>query len=384
MDDKDQQIAALKDSLAWVTGELARIRTVRDEHGGGQGSARGAGERITVGQLADKALATLNGSTLRTYRPYIRFLAWGDPSVTGNDGSLFCGLAGRWADEIVPSDLKSVLTLLGERSKAGAAKRAANREERKRVVHDVRGFSAGYNAVGAWRYMFKVAVDDRHLAKGMNPAADLVKPKRSDRRRMALEDEHFEQMVELIGSTGDDPQLDALVLRFIDITGARREGLLNLQVGGIDREECTVRLHEKFDTVFDQPVPDMFVDELLTFAAARGSVARTDPVFVKRTASGGFTPMGRRRYDYIFTDRLQSSFTWADKLQVTAHTLRHHAITRVERRYGRAVAQAFARHAPEGITDIYALANQAEVATAVVGIFGGDHPWRHRPPRLHR
>lgn len=193
--------------------------------------------------------------------------------------------------------------------------------------------------------MFKVAVDDRHLAKGMNPAADMVKPKRSDRRRMALEDEHFEQMVELIGSTGDDPQLDALVLKFIDITGARREGLLDLQVGGIDREECTVRLHEKFDTVFDQPVPDMFVDELLTFAAARRSAARTDSVFVKRTASGGFTPMGRRRYDYIFTDRLQSSFTWADKLQVTAHTLRHHAIIRVERRYGRAVAQAFARHA---------------------------------------
>lgn len=377
MNENDSTHEDMLTALRAVQEELTALRTDR-------ASAQGAGTRITVGELAEKALDCLNGGTLRTYQSYIKFLSQGDPNVVTSDGKPWHGIPTRWADEVLPSELESILELIRKRQRAGADRRATNREAAGRVIRNTRGDAAAYNAVGAWRAMFEIAIRDRHLAEGMNPAAKVKKPKRTDGRRMALEDKHFEQMVRLIGATGDDPQLDAMVLKFIDIAGARREGLLNLSVDSIDREECTVRLDEKGGVVVDQPVPDWFVEELLAFAASRGSVSRGQKVFMKRCPGGKTEPMGRRRFDTIFADHLQASFEWADRMQVTAHTLRHHAITRVERRYGHAVAAAFARHMPSGVTDLYALASQAEVAFAVVSMFGGHHPWLGRQPRPRR
>lgn len=219
----------------------------------------------------------------------------------------------------------------------------------------------------------------------MNPASKLKKPKRKKGgARMALEDRLYEDMFALISSTGDDPELDELILRFLDITGARQEGVINLRVEDIDAAECTVRLHEKFGTDYDQPVPDWFIDELLAFARRRGVLSRGDRVFVKRVGHGRYKPIGRRRFNYIFCDRLQASFTWADDMQVTAHTLRHHATTKIERHAGTAVSTAFARHALIETNDIYTEASPREVARAVVELHGGDHPWVHRQPRPRR
>jgi len=99
---------------------------------------------------------------------------------------------------------------------------------------------------------------------------------------------------------------------------------------------------------------------------------------VKRAASGAIRPIGPRRFNNMFGDRLQAKYVWADRQQVTAHTIRHHAITRIERQFGVAVATAFARHKPEGMTLRYGVATPEEVAFAVVSIFGGDHPWLHK------
>lgn len=71
----------------------------------------------------------------------------------------------------------------------------------------------------------------------------------------------------------------------------------------------------------------------------------------------------------------------AGKDKVTAHTLRHHAISLVERTFGRRVAIAFARHEPEDVNGRYTVARPKEVTGAVVAFRGGDHPWLHREPR---
>lgn len=131
-------------------------------------------------------------------------------------------------------------------------------------------------------------------------------------------------------------------------------------------------------------MPDSFVTELLEFAKRRGATHRTDKVFRKRLGGGRFEDITRRRFNYMFGDRLQSSFEWADRLQVTAHTLRHHSITRVERNFGKAVSTAFARHSPGDVNDIYTKASRREVAQAVVKIHGGHHPWLDRAPRPRR
>lgn len=72
---------------------------------------------------------------------------------------------------------------------------------------------------------------------------------------------------------------------------------------------------------------------------------------------------------------MQSKLAWADKEQVTAHTLRHHAIGLVERHAGKQVAAEFARHEPGDTSDLYGRASREEVAQAVVELHGGAHPW---------
>jgi len=340
--------------------------------------ARGSGERITVAALATRALDSCSKNTRRTYGSYMRLLANGEPTVTGPDGNPYPGIGDLWVDEVLPSHLEAALKVVRVRAEAGADARADRREAKGRVVRESDGSGAGYNAIGAWRKMFTVAVNERNLAEGFNPASKVKKPARQPGRRLALKEEHLREMLEFFGSTGDDPELDLMIIRFILITGARQEGVLNLRFGGLDPDECTVRLDEKFGKVTNQPVPDWFIAELRAFALARGASRRKDPVFVKRLASGRFAQISRRRFNSMFGDRLQAACPWADKAQVSAHTARHHSVTVIERATSRAVATAFARHKPEGTNGIYTQASPEEVAEAVVLVYGGDHPWLHR------
>ena len=366
------------DTVAEMRAQLAALTEALTAALAASKSARGVGDRITVADLATKTLAGLTTNTARTYGSYIRFLAIGDPSVVGPDGKPWAGMGARWADEVLTSDLEQVLRLVHQRQVDQSAIRAQNRDAVGRVVRRPDGSGARANAVAAWRRMFQVAMDDRHLAEGMSPAKRLKKPMRDDEVRMALDDTHYDQMEELFLTTGDDPMLDTIILKFLNIAGARQEGVLNLDIGGIDETECTVRLDEKFGKVVNQPVPDWFIRELLDFARSRGAVNRLGKVFVKRTASGAIKLIGPRHFNNMFGDRLQANYEWADRQQVTAHTIRHHAITRVERQFGVAVATRFARHKPEGMTLRYGVATREEVAFAVVSIFGGDHPWLHK------
>ena len=181
------------------------------------------GERITVADLADKALASCSRNTRRTYGTYMRLLAYGWPAKAPAEEKLYPGLGDRWADEVLPSELEEALRFVEARTLLGGHWRAARREDAGRVVRDTDAAGARYNAVGAWRRMFKVAVKDRHLRKGFDPSQDVDKPRRSDGTRMALEQEHYDQLWQLLNNSGDDPELDVLIAETIVIAGARQE-----------------------------------------------------------------------------------------------------------------------------------------------------------------
>mgnify|MGYP002778752401 CR=1 FL=1 len=340
------------------------------------------GERITIADLATKTLDGLKGGTKKTYRSYIRFLAEGWPLDVPPEEKVYPGLGDKWADEVLPSHLEEALRHIESRALDSAATRAANREAAGREARTSTASGAKYNAVGAWRRMFKVAVKDRHLAKAFDPSQEIAKPKRSDGTRMAFEQFQLDEVWAVATGTGDDPVLDEHILETILIAGARQEGILNLTLGGLDHVECTIRLDEKFGKVVHQPVPDWFVAKLHAFAVGRGATRPGDAVF--RYHLGGRrrgAPIGSRRFDYLFEDRIQARLAWADKEQVTGHTVRHHAITVVEREFSHAVSVAFARHEPEGVNGRYTVARPKEVAAAVIALYGGDHPWLHREPR---
>lgn len=338
------------------------------------------GEPIKIRDLMEKTRRGLKPETARAYGSYLDFLAYGwrtcepgKPPVTH-----YAGLGDRWAHEVLPSHLEEALRFVEQRALQAGARRAAVREAIGRTPIPCTGVGARYNAVGAWRRAFEVAVKDRHLARQFNPAKDVKKPRRLTGRRRPLTQPQTNEFWAVVRNTGNDPELDELICETIIVAGARREGLCNLTLGGLDRDECTIRLDEKFDKVVDQPVPDWLVNQLYAFAVSRGASRSSDPVF--RTRPRGMTP-GRpitdRRLDNIF-QRVQSLLAWADKNQLTAHTLRHHAIGLIERGASKAVSTAFARHEPEDTNGLYGRASAKEVAQAVIRVHGGDHPWLHR------
>ncbi|MGH9212470.1 MAG: hypothetical protein ACRD2C_17610 [Acidimicrobiales bacterium] len=95
----------------------------------------------------------------------------------------------------------------------------------------------------------------------------------------------------------------------------------------------------------------------------------TDPVL----RCGNGRPITARRYNTIF-DRARTCLDWADCTPVSAHVLRHTAITAVGRLAGYPAAQAFAGHTPPSVTGLYMQASIQDLATAIAILTGQPHP----------
>lgn len=207
-----------------------------------------------------------------------------------------------------------------------------------------------------------------------NPALLVGKPRRLPSRRGALNQAELAEMWDAVTATTCDPDLDLLLVRFHLESGARRQGAINLTIGGIDPDRQTVWLREKFGAEREQPISATLLAAVVDLAASRGSTEPNDAAFrTLRRRDGVHLALSDRTYDRIFT-RAQDKVSWAQRTPMTAHVLRHTAIRAVERLYGRAVAQAFAGHRPETDTDSYAKADIHEVATAVAALTGEPHP----------
>ena len=176
-------------------------------------------------------------------------------------------------------------------------------------------------------------------------------------------------------TTSRDPDLDLLLVRFHLESGARREGALGLRLGDLDRRRSTAWLREKFSTEREQPLAPSLLDALVDHATARGATSGDDHVF--RTTARG--PIGRRHYNTVF-DRSRTALAWTERIPVSAHALRHTAITAVARVAGYPVAQAFAGHAPPSVTGTYMRVGIGEIAAAVAVLTDESHPLC--PPEL--
>jgi integrase len=236
----------------------------------------------------DEIVPTFGASTAATYRPYWRLAA---------------GLLGdRCLAELITTDL------------AGVVDAAAERARRHRP--ESTGWASRQTCIAARRALYARAVDAGHLA--MNPAAALRKPLRATSRRRALAD--------AIRASSTDPDLDLLLLRFHLETGARRQGALNLRLRDIDTNRATVWLREENDSEREQPASPSVVAVLLAHSAERGGHDVDDTVFRNRHGE----PVSGRRYDRLFA-RARGCLGWDDRTPVSAHVLRHTAITRIGR-----------------------------------------------------
>lgn len=229
------------------------------------------------------------------------------------------------------------------------------------------GRSARENCIGALRALFARA--ERAGLVVRSPAVGLDKPRRLANRRRALDESELTEVIDAVRATSQDPDLDLLLVRFHLESGARREGALNLRVRDLDGRRSSVWLREKFGIEREQPVSPSLMAALEVHHNDREGVGADDGVF----RSGRGRAITRRRYNTLF-DRARPCLSWAERTPVSAHVLRHTAITAVERHAGYAVAQAFAGHGAVSVTGTYTRARIGEVAAAVAALTGEAHP----------
>jgi integrase len=196
-------------------------------------------------------------------------------------------------------------------------------------------------------------------------------------------DTRLAEINQVAATTGDDPELDTLILRLHTETACRRGGALALAPEDLDPGQCLIRLHEKGGTQRWQPVSPTLMTHLLAHAENRGGLDSGQRLL--RYATG--KPITSRRYDYLW-DRLGEHLPWVKTQQVSTHWIRHTILTWVERRFGFAVAQAYAGHQNAsqgaramGATGTYVRAGLPEVATALAVLTGEPHPLALGGPR---
>jgi integrase/recombinase XerC len=298
----------------------------------------------TFDEYIDRVSEAVTIGTRRAYQTYWRRIR----EVWGN----------RRLDEPTPLEIKQ----LAERVKSQVVSRRNARG----------GRSAAEHLIAALRCLYQSAVADGLISEADNPATRVAKPRRLASTRRALPDRQLAQINEVAATTGNDPELDVLLLRLHTETACRRGGALALRPCDLDSEQCLVRLREKGETVRWQPVSPTLMRHLLAHNQERGTGNPNDQLLRYRDGK----PLTARRYDHLW-QRLGRHLPWVATQQVSTHWLRHTTLTWVERNFGYAVARAYAGHAGKndaGTTTTYVRADVYEVALAVATLTGEPHP----------
>jgi integrase/recombinase XerC len=311
-------------------------------------TAAATAQRPAVPTFADYipvVSATVTPGTLRAYGSY-----WN--RVTEQWGT-------RRLDEPTPSEIKQLVAHV----KANVVHRRNARG----------GRSAAENLIAALRCLYKHAEDDGFITERDNPARKVAKPRRLPSTRRAVADTRLAEICQVAATTGDDPELDTLILRLHTETACRRGGALALRPADLDREQCLVLLREKGETVRWQPVSPALMAALVQHAEQRH--APPDGRLLRYTDG---QPVTYRRYDGLWV-RIGRHLPWARTQQISTHWLRHTTLTWVERNFGYAVAHAYAGHTDGAgdtgsATSTYVRATLTEVAAALAALTGEPHP----------
>jgi integrase/recombinase XerC len=234
------------------------------------------------------------------------------------------------------------------------------------------GRVAAEHLISALRCLYHYAVADGLMQDRDNPAMRVDKPRRLASSRRALQDAQLAKINEIAVSTGNDPELDALLIRLHTETACRRGGALALRPCDLDAEQCLIRLREKGETERWQPVSPTLMRHLLRQVDERGD---GDP-FGQLLRYRNGRPITTRRYDHLWK-RLGRHLPWVAVQGISTHWLRHTTLTWVERTFGYAVARAYAGHngrRDNGTTATYVRADVYEVALALAALTAEPHP----------
>jgi integrase/recombinase XerC len=310
----------------------------------------------TVAEYLPRVVNSTGESSAATYDHYWNLLVDGfPPAERSRDGERRYAFGGRSLDAVDPTELEAAANLVP----TYAVRRASSRG----------GQGATELYIAAARRFFSCAVRDRHLL--INPALAVDKPRRQESRRHGLTSKQVGELWYVTATTGNDPELDVLLLRFHLETGARREGALNLCWRDIRPYHQLVILHEKFSTDREQPISRTLLVNLRAHIASRLDHKPRPDDAVFRYHDGH--PLSRRRYNSLF-ERVRSHLGWAEECGLSVHWLRHTGITNIERVSSYSVAMAFAGHHHRDVTATYVKASLDDVRRALHVLTGETLP----------
>ena len=312
---------------------------------------------------ADLTAVPQNRLAVPTFAEYVPVVsATVTPGTRRAYGSYWNRVVEHWGirrlDEPTPSEIRQLMTYVKTHV-------VARRNARG-------GRSAEEHLVAALRCLYQRAVDDGLIGGADNPARKVAKPRRLPSTRRAVPDARLAEINKVAATTGDDPELDALLLRLHTETACRRGGALAVRPADLDPDQCLVLLREKGETVRWQPVSPTLMARLLQHAQQRHAPPGGQ---LLRYANG--QPITSRRYDHLWT-RIGKYLPWVATQQISTHWIRHTTLTWVERNFGYAVARAYAGHTDgggdAGATSTYVRASLSEVAAALAALTGEPHP----------
>lgn len=244
---------------------------------------------------------------------------------------------------------------------------AARRQKRPLLAADVDGLGHGAAATytNAARFFFKQAQMAGHRSD--NPASSMKQLAAPPGPERPLDSHELAELLHVAGTTGDDPELDILLLKTGRILAARREGLINMRLCDLDRRRRSIWLNEKYGKTREMPAPRWLIDELREHASRRGA---TDPADSALRYSSG-RPLTESRFSTLF-DRLDTHTDWSARLDVGIHWIRHTTLSDIETIAGLRVAAAYAGHSDEsvGITGRYAKVTLSRLSDAQEALFG--------------
>jgi integrase/recombinase XerC len=299
---------------------------------------------------------------LPTFAAYIPVVAGAVTAGTGRAyGSYWARLEAVWGQRRLDEPTPSEIAQLVEQVKATAVVRRTSRG----------GRNAAENFIAALRCLYRQAERDGLISEAENPALKVAKPRRLPSTRRALTDPQLAEINRIAATTGDDPELDSLLLRLHTETAARRGGAINLRPRDLDPDQCLILLREKGETVRWQPVSPTLMTHLLAHAEHRGAADR----YGQLLRYGHGEPITYRRYDHLW-ERTGRYLPWVATQNVATHWLRHTTLTWVERNFGFAVAHAYAGHndATDSATITYVKATICDIAAALAALTSEPHP----------
>jgi integrase/recombinase XerC len=152
--------------------------------------------------LADLAAAPQTGTPVPTFAAYVPVVSAAVSAGTRRAyGSYWTRVIEHWGsrrlDEPTPSEIRQLMAYV-----------------KTHVVarRNARGGRSAEEHLAALRCLYRRAVDDGLIAEADNPARKVAKPRRLPTTRRALPDTRLAQINEVAAATGDDPELDTLLL----------------------------------------------------------------------------------------------------------------------------------------------------------------------------